>query len=59
MIGKLGSAKIIAILGAVILVVAAVSVGRIIFTNSNGTNSAEATQVKTAMVERGRYCCHD
>ena len=53
MIGKLGSAKIIAILGAVILVVAAVSVGRIIFTNSNGTNSAEATQVKTAMVERG------
>ena len=53
MIGKLGKWKIIAIVGAVLLVVAAVAVGRIVFTNSNGTNNAEATQVKTAMVERG------
>ena len=53
MIGKLGKWKIVAIVGAVLLVVAAVAVGRIVFTNSNGTNSAEATQVKTATVERG------
>ena len=53
MIGKLGKWKIIAIVGVVLLVVAAVAVGRIVFTNSNGTNSAEATQVKTATVERG------
>ena len=53
MIGRLGKWKIVAIVGAVLLVVAAVAVGRIVFTNSNGANSAEATQVKTAMVERG------
>ena len=53
MIGKLGKWKIIAIVGAVLLVVAAVAVGRIVFTNSNGANSAEATEIKTAMVERG------
>ena len=49
----MGKWKIIAIVGAVLLVVAAVAVGRIIFTNANGTDSAEATEVKTAMVERG------
>ena len=53
MIGRLGKWKIVAIVGAVLLVVAAVAVGRIVFTNSNGTNSAEATQIKTATVERG------
>ncbi|MDE0325823.1 MAG: efflux RND transporter periplasmic adaptor subunit [Candidatus Poribacteria bacterium] len=53
MIGKLGKWKIVAIVGVVLLVVAAVAVGRIIFTNANGTNSAEATEIKTAMVERG------
>ena len=49
----LGKWKIIAIVGAVVLIVAAVAVGRIVFTNSDGTDGAEATEVKTAMVERG------
>ena len=53
MMGRLGKWKIVTIVGAVLLVVAAVAVGRIVFTNSNGTNSAEATQIKTATVERG------
>ena len=53
MIGKLGKWKIIAIVGAVLLVVAAVAVGRIVFTNTNGKDSAETPAVKTAMVERG------
>ena len=49
----LGRWKIIAIVGAVVLIVAAVAVGRIVFTNSDGTDGAETTEVKTAMVERG------
>ena len=53
MIGKLGKWKIIAIVGAVLLVVAAVAVGRIVFTNSDGNSSAETPAVKTATVERG------
>ena len=53
MIGKLGKWKIIAIVGAVLLVVAAVAVGRIVFTNANGTDSAEMSELKTATVERG------
>ena len=52
MIGKLGSAKIIMILGAMLLVVAAVAVGRIVFTGTGGKNSAETPEVKTATVER-------
>ena len=52
-LGKLGKWKIIAIVGAVLLVVAAVAVGRIAFTNANGKNSAEIPEIKTAMVERG------
>ena len=49
----LGKWKIIAIVGAVLLVVAAVAVGRIVFTNSDGKGSAETPDIKTAMVERG------
>ncbi|MCE2413025.1 efflux RND transporter periplasmic adaptor subunit [Candidatus Poribacteria bacterium] len=49
----LGKWKIIAIVGAVVLVVAAVAVGRIVFTNSDGNNNAETPEVKTAAVERG------
>ena len=49
----LGRWKIIAIVGAVVLIVAAVAVGRIVFTNADGTDGAETTEVKTAMVERG------
>ena len=49
----LGKWKIIAIVGAVLLVVAAVAVGRIVFTNTNGNDSAETPDIKTAMVERG------
>ncbi|MDE0690175.1 MAG: efflux RND transporter periplasmic adaptor subunit [Candidatus Poribacteria bacterium] len=49
----LGRWKIIAIVGAVVLIVAAVAVGRIVFTNSDGTDGAETPEVKTAMVERG------
>ena len=49
----LGKWKIIAIVGAVVLIVAAVAVGRIVFTNSDGTDSSETPAVKTAMVERG------
>ena len=36
-----------------LLVVAAVAVGRIVFTNSDGKGSAETPDIKTAMVERG------
>ncbi len=53
MIGKLGKWKIIAIIGAVLLVVAAVAVGRIVFTGGNGRDGAETPEIKTAMVERG------
>ncbi len=53
MIGKLGIGKIIAIVGAVLLVVAAVAVGRIVFTGTGGKDSPEASAVKTATVERG------
>ena len=53
MIGKLGKGKIIAILGAMLLVVAAVAVGRIVFTGTGGKDSAETLAVKTATVERG------
>ena len=49
----LGKWKIITIVGAVVLIVAAVAVGRIVFTNSDGTDGAETPEVKTAMVERG------
>ena len=49
----LGKWKIIAIVGAVVLVVAAVAVGRIVFTNSDKNNSAETPDINTAMVERG------
>ena len=49
----LGKWKIIAIVGVVLLVVVAVAVGRIVFTNSDGKNSAETPDIKTAMVERG------
>ena len=52
MIG-IGKWKIIAIVGAVLLVVAAVAVGRIVFTNSEGRDGAEMLAVKTAAVERG------
>ena len=48
-----GKWKIIAIVGAVLLIGAAVAVGFIVFTNGNGTDSADAPEVKTAMVERG------
>ena len=53
MIGKLGKWKIIAIVGVVLLVVAAVAVGRIVFTGTGGKNSAEAPDIKTATVARG------
>ncbi len=53
MIGKLGIGKIIAIVGAVLLIVAAVAVGRIVFTGTGGKDSAETSEVKTAAVERG------
>ena len=53
MIGKLGKWKIIVIVGAVLLVVAAVAVGRIVFTGGNGRDGAETPEIKTAMVERG------
>ena len=52
MIGKLGRAKIIMILGAMLLIVAAVAVGRIVFNGTGGKNSAETPEVKTATVER-------
>ena len=53
MIGKLGKWKIIAIVGAVLLVVAAVAVGRIVFTGAGGKDGADTPDIKTAMVERG------
>ena len=52
MIGKLGRAKIIMILGAILLVVAAVAVGRIVFNGTGGKDSADTPEVKTATVER-------
>ena len=45
--------KIIAIVGAVLLIGAAVAVGFIVFTNGDGQDSADAPDIKTAMVERG------
>ena len=53
MIEKLGKWKIIAIVGTALLIVAAVAVGRIVFTNSDGENGGETPEIKTAMVERG------
>ena len=53
MIGKLGKWKIIAIVGVVLLVVAAVAVGRIVFTGTGGKDSADAPDIKTATVARG------
>lgn len=49
----LGKWKIIAIVGGVLLIVAAVAVGRIVFTNTDGENGAQTPEIKTAMVERG------
>lgn len=49
----LGKWKIIIIVGAVVLIGTALSVGRIVFTDSDGTDSSETPEVKTAMVERG------
>ncbi len=49
----LGKWKIIIIVGAVVLIGTALSVGRIVFTDSDGTGSSETPEVKTAMVERG------
>ena len=53
MIGKLGKWKIIAIVGVVLLVVAAVAVGRIVFTGTGGKDSADTPDIKTATVARG------
>ena len=49
----MGKWKIIAIVGAVLLVGAAVAVGFIVFTDGNGNDSADAPEIKTATVERG------
>ena len=48
-----GKWKIIAIVGAVLLIGAAVAVGFIVFTDGNGNDSTDAPEVKTATVERG------
>ena len=48
-----GKWKIIVIVGAVLLVGAAVAVGFIVFTDGNGKDSADAPDIKTATVERG------
>ena len=48
-----GKWKIIAIVGAVLLIGAAVAVGFIVFTDTNGRDSADAPEIKTAIVERG------
>ena len=53
MMGKLGKWKILAIVGAVLLIVAAVAVGRIVFTGTGGKDSADAPDIKTATVARG------
>ena len=50
----MGKWKIIAIAGAVVLVVAvAVAVGRIVLVPKDGANGADASAIKTATVERG------
>ena len=50
----MGKWKIITIAGAVVLVVAvAVAVGRIVLAPKDGANGADASAIKTAMVERG------
>ena len=49
----MGKWKIITIVAAVLLIGAAVAVGFIVFTDTGGKDGAEATEVKTAMVERG------
>ena len=49
----MGKWKIIAIVGAILLIGAAVAVGFIVFTDGNGNNSADAPDIKTATVERG------
>ena len=48
-----GKWKIIAIVGAVLLIGAAVAVGFIVFTDTNGRDSTDAPEIKTATVERG------
>ena len=53
MIGKLGKWKIIVIVGAVLLVGAAVAAGFIVFRDGDGKNSTDTPEIKTAMVERG------
>ncbi|RKU20952.1 hypothetical protein C6500_07375 [Candidatus Poribacteria bacterium] len=53
MIEKLGKWKIIAIVGAVLLIGAAVAVGFMVFTDTNGGDGADAPEIKTATVERG------
>ena len=45
--------KIIIIVGVVLLVGAAVAVGLIVFTDGDAKDSADAPEIKTAMVERG------
>ena len=49
----MGKWKIIAIVGAILLIGAAVAVGFIVFTDGNGNDSADAPEIKTATVERG------
>ncbi len=49
----MGKWKIITIVGAILLIGAAVAVGFIVFTDTNGQDSADAPEVKTATVERG------
>ena len=49
----MGKWKIIAIVGAILLIGAAVAVGFIVFTDGNGKDSADAPEIKIATVERG------
>ena len=49
----MGKWRIIAVVGAVLLTVAAVAVGRIVFTGGGEKEGAETSTVKTAAVERG------
>ncbi len=49
----MGKWKIIAIVGAILLIGAAVAVGFIVFTDGNGNDSADAPEIKIATVERG------
>ena len=49
----MGKWKIITIVGAILLIGAAVAVGFIVFTDGNGNDSADAPEIKIATVERG------